>query len=397
MFERAILVHYHEIGLKGRNRPRFESILQRNLQALVGDLTGQKVRRFASRLLIPLTDISARDAVIEKAMRVAGVSYLADAIITARDMHDMKTAATIVMREAGDWDTFRVEARRSNTDFAISSQDMNVEVGAHLLEEFGRRVDLSHPEATCWIEVVQGDVYIYSRRVDGPGGLPVGSADKVIALMSSGIDSPVAAYRVAKRGAVVVGVHFSGAPVTDDSSMRQAMGLGMILERYQAMARIYTVPFGDLQREISLECPSSLRVLLYRRLMIKVAERIANHEGALALVTGESLGQVASQTLENIRAVDEASDLPVLRPLIGDDKQDIIKQARIIGTYETSIEPDADCCTLFMPRRPATHATVEDVLDAERALDVERMVDDALEGMTHRDFECPAYRPPKTV
>ncbi len=394
MFERAILVHYHEIGLKGRNRARFEQILRRNLQAVVGDLAARPVERIASRLLVPLADPGSRHEALDRVTRVPGVSYAADALVTARDMREFEQAALEVMREAEPWEVFRVEARRSMTDYPISSQDVNVEVGSFLVDAFGRGVDLDHPDATCFIEIVQGDAYVYSRRVDGPGGLPVGSAGKVVALISSGIDSPVASWRIARRGAVVVGVHFSGAPVTDDSSERQVHEIAKVLQRSHAMARVYSVPFGSLQREISLEAPPALRVLLYRRLMVRVAEEIAEREGALALVTGESLGQVASQTLENITAVDDAASLPVLRPLSGDDKQDIIEQARAIGTYEISVAPGSDCCTLFMPRSPATHATVDEVRDGESGLDMERMVRDALGTMTHRDFECPAYDPP---
>jgi thiamine biosynthesis protein ThiI len=197
-----------------------------------------------------------------------------------------------------------------------------------------------------------------------------------------------------KRGAVVVGVHFSGRPQTSDASERLVAKLGKVLESYGGLARIYVVPFGDLQREISLAAPPDLRVLLYRRLMIRIAEEIAAFENGKALVTGESLGQVASQTLENIAAVDEVAASPVLRPLIGFDKLEIIAQAREIGTYELSIQAHEDCCTLFMPRTPETHATLAEVLEAEEALDSERMVRDALSRTTYRSYVCPAYKEP---
>jgi thiamine biosynthesis protein ThiI len=395
VFERAILVHYHEIGLKGRNRARFENILRRNIRVAVGELTDESIRRFASRLLVPLSDHSVRDEVVERITALPGISYVADAMITARSLDDMKRAAVIALREVGEWDTFRIEARRSNTDFPIPSMEINAEVGQHVVDTFGRGVDLSNPEATCWIEVVQGDAYVYARRVGGPGGLPVGSGGRVVSLLSSGIDSPVASWRLIRRGAVVVGVHFSGAPQTDESSVAHVHRIGEVLERTLGLARIHAVRFGDLQKEISLAAPPALRVLLYRRLMIRVAEAIARQERALALVTGESLGQVASQTLENIAAVDDVATLPVLRPLVGDDKLDIIGQAREIGTYDISVEQGDDCCTLFMPRMPATHATAEEVREAEAPLDMERMVTDALESATVREFVCPAYRRPR--
>jgi thiamine biosynthesis protein ThiI len=394
MFDRAILVHYHEIGLKGRNRAHFENVLKRNIQAVVGGLTEHQTRRIASRLLVRLSDAERKDEIIERVTALPGISYVADAFVTARDLKDMGSAAVLCMREAGEWDSFRVEARRSNTDFPVSSNQINIEVGQRLVDEFGRRVDLTRPDATCFIEVVQGDAYVYSRRLDGPGGLPVGTAGKVVALLSAGIDSPVATWRMGRRGAVVVGLHFSGAPVTDDASVHRAHRIGGILERSQIVGRIYSVAFGEIQRRVSLDAPADLRVLIYRRLMIRVAEALAARERAGALVTGESLGQVASQTLENIAAVDAVATMPVLRPLIGDDKQDIIDEARRIGTYETSIMPGEDCCTLFMPRTPATRATIEEVDEGEAALDIEQMVGDALESLTHRDFECPAYRAP---
>lgn len=304
----------------------------------------------------------------------------------------MNAAAVLAVHEAPDAHTFAVEARRSNTDHPVSSGEMNRIIGQHIVDETGLKVDLSAPDVTCFVEVVQGDAYIFSRKYPGIGGLPVGTAGPVVSLLSAGIDSPVATWRLVKRGAVVVGVHFSGRPQTSDLSERLVTEIGSALERYGGLGRIYVVPFGDLQREIALAAPPDLRVLLYRRLMVRVAERIAALERAKALVTGESLGQVASQTLENIAVVDEAATLPVLRPLIGMDKLEIIAEARSIGTYELSTQEHDDCCTLFMPRTPATHATVAEVREAETGLDVERMVDDAVASAEHRDFACPAYR-----
>ncbi len=247
---------------------------------------------------------------------------------------------------------------------------------------------------TCWVEVVQGEAYIYSRKIPGVGGLPVGTAGKVVALLSAGIDSPVATYRLMKRGAIVVAVHFSGRPQTNDLSERLVTEIGEVLERSGGLGRIYYVPFGDLQKEISLIAPPDLRVLLYRRLMVRVAEAIAAFENGKALVTGESLGQVASQTLENIRAVDEVATLPVLRPLIGSDKVEIIAEARRIGTYQLSTHDHVDCCTLFMPRNPETHASVRQVLQGEAELELERMVADALEGTLPRFRLSRVPRPP---
>ncbi len=401
MFERAVLVHYHEIGLKGRNRGKFERMLLDNIVASLTDIPEARVERISSRLVVRFDDtdqFSEREDIDRITDRIAmqpGVAYAAPVFVTSRLKRDMNRAALIALREAGSAENFRIEARRSNTDHPISSMDMNIAIGQYVVDETGLKVNLDHPDTTVWIEVVQGEVYTFARKFPGSGGLPVGSAGKVISLLSSGIDSPVASWRLLKRGAVVVGIHFSGRPQTDDRSEHNVAQIGEVLQRYGGVGRIYIVPFGDLQREISLMCPPDLRVLLYRRLMIRVAEEVAKREGAMALVTGESLGQVASQTLENIRAVDEVATLPVLRPLIGMDKVEIIKDAERIGTFELSIQDHTDCCTLFMPRRPATRASIAEVIKGEEELDMKRMVYDAVEGMTWVDFKCPAYRKPK--
>lgn len=397
MFERAALIHYHEIGLKGRNRSTFERQLRDNLQFTVRELTSERVERISSRLIVRVPDQDLLDAVCVRAAATPGVSYAAAAYITSRVRQEMNAAALLAVGEQPEARTFAVVARRSNTDHPHSSLEMNRIIGQYIVDETGLNVDLSDPDVTCFVEVVQGEAYVFSRKFPGVGGLPVGSAGTVVSLLSAGIDSPVATWRLVKRGAVAIGVHFSGRPQTSDLSEHIVADIGRALEHSGGVARIYTVPFGDLQREVSLVTPPDLRVLLYRRLMVRIAERFAAVEHAKALVTGESLGQVASQTLANIAAVDDAAMLPVLRPLIGTDKLEIIAEACAIGTYELSTQDHADCCTLFMPRTPATRATVEEVRDAETALDVESMVARAVASAEYRDFACPAYRAPKRL
>jgi len=398
MFERAVLVHYHEIGLKGRNRSAFELRLRDNLDAALIGLPVAPAVRIASRVLVPVTSSKALDDVLGRVARVPGVSNASAVFKTSRLESDMYRAATLALAEAEPYTTFKIEARRSNTDFALSSMQMNEAIGSYVLEHTkAKKVDLTHPDAVCHVEVVQGDAYVYSRKVQGVGGLPVGTAGKVVALLSAGIDSPVAAWRLMRRGAVVVGVHFSGRPQTNDLSERLVVEIGHVLEQTGGLGRIYIVPFGDLQKEIALAAPPDLRVLLYRRLMVRVAEEIARLEKAKALVTGESLGQVASQTLDNIAAVDDAATLPVLRPLIGSDKLEIIGEARSLGTYEISTQEHADCCTLFMPRTPETHAKVSQVVEGERDLDLARMVSEATASLTAVDFACAAYSPPRQL
>jgi thiamine biosynthesis protein ThiI len=404
VFDRVALVHYHEIGLKGRNRAPFERRLMANLRSAVEGLTDKPPYRVASRLLVPITDRDSAEAVVAAVAATPGVTTVSPALVTAREMGQIFRAAEIAVsdytrapeRSTGRGSprppaTFAVKARRSSTDFPIPSGEVNVALGDHLRAVTGMTVDLDEPDVTVHVEVVQGCAYVYARRVPGPGGLPSGTSGRVVSLLSAGIDSPVATWRAIKRGAVAIGVHFSGRPQTDGRSVLHVHELGEQLERTGGLARIHVVSFGDVQRTISLAAPPDLRVLLYRRMMVRVAEEIARRELARALVTGESLGQVASQTLENVAAVDAVATIPVLRPLIGMDKNEIMADARRIGTFDISIQEHDDCCTLFMPRMPATHATVRQVEEGEADIDVPALIEAALATLEHRDYRCPAY------
>jgi thiamine biosynthesis protein ThiI len=395
MFERVCLVAYHEIGLKGRNRSTFERRLQDNLDAALAGLPVKPAQRAASRLVVGVRDPAAIDAVAERIADLPGVGTVALAFLAPQEPEEISSAALAAMAEAGGCETFKVDAKRSNTTYPETSMEINQRVGAYLVSHTGAKVDLGNPDVTVGVTVTQGDAYVFSKRLLGAGGLPVGSASAVISLLSSGIDSPVATWRMMRRGAVAVGLHFSGRPQAGDASERLVSEIGTELARTGGLGRVYVVPFRDLPQQIALSCPPDLRVILYRRLMFAVAERIAAVERGKALVTGESLGQVASQTLENIAAVDQIAALPVLRPLIGSDKLEIMQEARRIGTYELSIRDAEDCCTLFMPRTPETHAKMRAVLEAWGALDHERMVADALDSLEWLDYRCPAYRPPK--
>jgi thiamine biosynthesis protein ThiI len=395
VFERACLVRYHEIGLKGRNRAQFERRLRENLEAALVGLPASRIERIASRVAVRVNEPDRAREIAERIAEIPGVQSVSPAYRVPREAVDIERAALLAIREAGSFSTFRVESHRSNTDYPVPSMETNRTVGAFLQAETGAGVNLSAPDVTVRIDVVQGSAYVSSVELLGAGGLPVGTSGRLVALLSAGIDSPVASWRMMRRGALIVGVHFSGRPQTSDSSERLVFEIGERLARTGGLARIYVVPFGDLQKEISLASPPDMRVLLYRRLMVRVAERIARAERAKALVTGESLGQVASQTLENVAAVDEAATLPVLRPLIGSDKLEIITDARRIGTYEISTTEHADCCTLFMPRTPETHARLSDVLKAWDALPNERMVGDAIAALGYRDFGGRGYRPPR--
>ncbi|MBR5260283.1 MAG: tRNA 4-thiouridine(8) synthase ThiI [Eggerthellaceae bacterium] len=395
-FQRICLVHYHEIGLKGHNRATFEMRLLKNLEVILAEYPLVTIHRIAGRLCVFLkegTSYEVANACADAIKDVPGVARVSCGYKCRRDMQEMGRLAVLALSEAGDFGSFKVAARRNHTDFPIDSMQMNREIGAALCDAYPEKaVRMKDPDVTVGVEVVQNAVYIYARSIRGIGGLPVGSSGKVMCLMSSGIDSPVALWRIARRGAVCLGVHFSGRPQTLDTSEFLVDDIAHVLEKTGCVARVYVVPLGDYQREISVVAPPALRIILYRRLMFKVAERLARREGCGALVTGESLGQVASQTLENLRATDAAVEMPVFRPLIGTDKVDIIDMAQTLGTFEISSMEAPDCCTLFMPRSPETHAKLEDVLAAEALYPIDQWVEELADMAEPHDYVCPAYK-----
>jgi thiamine biosynthesis protein ThiI len=372
-----LLAHYHEIGLKGRNRPRFERALRDNLRHALGDSAG-RVRLVSGRVEIT----EPKPDALELVTRVFGVANVAPVLVARADLDAIITTALDVARDAErltPFETFEVRARRARTSFAATSQTVNETVGDAIRTGLSKRVNLSHPDVSVRIEIVHDKAYVSAAKVPGPGGLPVGTAGAVVALLSAGIDSPVAAWRMMRRGADPVAVHFHGQPFTDRSSEQKVTQLVDVLGRWGYRRPWWSVPMGEAQREITLSAPSPLRVLLYRRLMLRVAEGIAARHGALAVVTGESLGQVASQTLENMAAVGSVATLPLLRPLVGTDKVEIIDEARRVGTYDLSASAHQDCCTLFEPRDPATHASAAELDEAEAGYDLPALVADCLE------------------
>ena len=397
MTERLCLVHYHEIGLKGKNRSTFENQLVTNLHRALKAFPILSVSRISGHIAVETEDRRASEELAAAIRRVPGVARVSLAYKCGLDEGEYCAAAVRALSEAGEFETFKVHARRSSTTYERHSLEMNRLVGAVLCESFPeKKVDVHHPDVTVVVHVVQGNTFVYAASAPGVGGLPVGTAGKVVTLLSSGFDSPVATWMVGRRGATCVPVHFSGRPMTSDTSEWLCQDLVDALAPSGVVGRLYVVPFGERQREISLAVPQGLRIITYRRVMLQVAERIARLEGAKALVTGESLGQVASQTLDNIAAVNEAVTMPVLRPLIGSDKQEIIARAHEIDTYDICCETAPDCCTLFMPRRPETHARLADVLEAWESFDHEAMVEELVDRVEWRDFsQCPSYRAPR--
>lgn len=396
MFERICLVHYHEVGLKGRNRASFEHRLLSNMEAALVAFELKEVCRISGHLLVVFENADDLEPAADILLQVPGVARVSRGWRCAREPEEYNRCAELAMMDCGEFESFKVVARRSNTDYPIDSMQLNQLVGAHLCAFApDKKVKMKDPDVKVHVEIIQGSAYVFSRSDRGIGGLPVGSAGKVVSLMSGGIDSPVATWKLMKRGAVIVGVHFSGAPVTDDASEYIVDDIAHALAPAGGIGRIYTVPFGKYQKAIASECPPPLRIVLYRRLMFRVAQGIARIERAKALVTGESLGQVASQTLENSAAVNAAVDIPVLRPLIGSDKLEIIEVAKRIGTFEISSRPADDCCTLFMPRSPETHARIVDCERAEQDVPIDAWVEEILSNLEYRDYPCPAYKPPR--
>lgn len=388
-FQRIILVHYHEIGLKGHNRASFEMRLLRNLDSLLDGFPLVTIHRIAGRLLVFLkegTSYEEANACADAIVGVPGVARVSCGSKCPREMEAMGRAALEALDEALAHDasaqSFKVSARRNHTDFPIDSMQLNRDIGAVLCEAHPELVvKMKAPDVTVGVEVVQNAVYVYARSIRGVGGLPVGSAGKLMCLLSSGIDSPVATWRMARRGGTCIGVHFSGRPQTSDASEFLVGDIARVLARTGCIAKVYVVPFGDYQREISLAVPPALRIIIYRRLMFRVAYALARREKAKGLVTGESLGQVASQTIENMAVTNAAvpCDFPVLRPLCGTDKLEIIDEAKRLGTFEISSQDAPDCCTLFMPRSPETHAKLADVEAAEADLPLARWTEELAE------------------
>ncbi|MCA1839093.1 MAG: tRNA uracil 4-sulfurtransferase ThiI [Actinomycetota bacterium] len=370
----VVIAHYHEVGLKGRNRSFFERTLAENIRIAIAGTGYEKVVLISGRVLVMLSASSNLGDIIDGMSRVFGLAGFSPTFEVEPVMQALCDAA-IELASSAQFSSFAIRARRGNSSFPQTSQVINETVGQAVKDHTRASVNLSAPDWTCHIELVENRAFMYQERLDAPGGLPVGSSGRALSLLSGGIDSPVASWFVAKRGAAIDHIHFHGQPFADPSSVRQATRLARALKPWTQKSQLWLIEFGPIQSEIVTSAPQELRIVLYRRFMMRIAENLAAREGHQALVTGESLGQVASQTLPNITAIDSAvGSLPVLRPLIGFDKIEIEQVAKRIGTYEISIDPHQDCCVLFVPRKVTTAARPRDLEAAELALDVPALV-----------------------
>lgn len=375
--QQTLVIHYDEIALKGRNRGMFERQLIDTLREACAELGHVEVRKLYGRFLLRPADGSTDLApYIHRIQPIPGIAYVLEAIETAAEMPTVRDAVTSVIPEQSGAASFGVRVKRADKNFPMRSLELERELGAHVLDQRSWQVDLKEPDVWVRVEIVNGRALVATKRHDGFGGLPVGASGRGVVLLSGGIDSPVAAWMMMNRGLRLSAVHFHSAPYTNQRSQEKVRDLAKLLLRFQPQLQLTMFPFAEpIQQTIVKEAPQRYRVILYRRFMMRLAERAARAKRASCLVTGEALGQVASQTIENMATVEAVAGLPILRPLVGTSKAQIIETARRIGTFETSIEPHDDCCSYLMPRSPATRSTPEELADVEKVFDIDGLVD----------------------
>src|SRR5262245_48604541 len=384
----SIVVHYKELALKGRNRPWFIQTLVRNLKTALRGLEIKAVRSVMGRIEVELGTATTWTDAHDRIRHVFGIANFSLAG-TAPNEFDALAQAILVDLGERDAESFRVSVRRADKRFPLTSPQIEREVGGRIKQARGWRVNLDDPALNVHIEMLPDHAFYFFGKEPGAGGLPTGTGGRVACLLSGGIDSPVAAYRMMRRGCSVLLIHFHSYPILSRASQEKVREIAALLTRHQLRSRLVLVPFGELQQQVVLAVAPGLRVVIYRRPMLRIAERIARRAHARALVTGEVIGQVASQTLENMTAIANAATLEILRPLVGMDKDEISAEAERIGTFPISIIPDQDCCTLFTPKHPATRVRLSELEAAEEALPVEQMIAAALAASSIEEFRFP--------
>ena len=384
--EELFSIHYAEVGLKGKNRAFFEKRLANNIKLSLQGTGYAEVKRLHDRILVHLGQHADITKIRERLRQVMGIAHFELSCRTENNIAAIKEAALRQIQDVS-CESLKVETRRADKTFPLTSPEVSAEVGGHLIKETGIRAGMHNPDLTCWVKITHNAAYISTEKIPGIGGLPVGVSGKVLVMLSGGIDSPVAAWQMIKRGAKAVFIHFYSYPYTDKASLEKVIEIAQILAVSNYRSTLYLVPFADLQQTIVTATPAPFRVLLYRRMMTRIAERVATMADAEALVTGESLAQVASQTLTNLRTIEAIAEIPILRPLIGEDKAEIITKAQRIGTFDVSTRPHQDCCSLFVPKHPATRASLTELEDAELELDVDTLVEDALNNLEKQVVE----------
>ncbi len=377
--KQIILVKYGEIILKGLNRHAFEDLLIKNIKGALRPNKAE-VWRAQATIYVDMVNPDVIDEAVESLKKVFGIVAVIKAYVLSKDFEELKVQAVECLRdELEGAKTFKVEAKRADKKYPMTSPEICMELGGHLYESFpGIEVDVKNPEKVISAEVRETNIYVYCKREKGLGGMPVGSNSKGMLLLSGGIDSPVAGYMCAKRGLGLESVHFFSHPYTSERAKDKVLTLARLLGKYTGGMKVHIVPFTDIQLAIKEKCPSDQLTIIMRRFMMAIAEKVAQKNGAKALVTGESIGQVASQTVEAMYVTNEIVKMPVFRPVIGMDKEEIITIARQIDTFETSTLPYEDCCTIFTPRHPLTKPKLENIKKSEKMLDFDRLVEEAV-------------------
>lgn len=381
----VLLIHYGELALKGKNRELFEKRLVNNIRIALDDDREWDVRRLYGRIVVRVGAGQDLNELVQRLRHVFGVANIAPAVEVKPTIEAIEEAAVGIVK-GKDFESFAIRARRPEKGQSFRSQDIAVRVGAAIQKASGAKVDLTNPAYTIGVIVMKQRAFVYADLVKGAGGLPAGSSGTVACLISGGIDSPVACWRMMKRGCQPLFIHFHSAPFTSTASKEKVVELVEHLMRGQPQAALIMVPFGELQKKIVTGAPAKYRVILYRRFMIRIANKLAHTHKAKALVSGEAMGQVASQTLTNLATIEDISELPMLRPLIGMDKQEIVDEAKQIGTFEKSIEPHDDCCSFLMPKNPVTRTTPKELMFVEKSLACEELVAVALEGCEKQEI-----------
>ena len=384
-----ILIKNGELALKGLNRSTFEDILIKNIRKRIKPLGEFEYRKEQLTIsVVPMDDYIDMDEVSDRISRVFGIAAYSRALQVEKDMAViLENAPDYLADQLKNAKTFKVEGKRSDKKFPLKSPEISAEVGGAILSKFPHlRVDVKNPDILVTIEIREKFAFIRGNQTKGAGGMPTGTAGKSAILISGGIDSPVAAYMMAKRGLVLNAIHFASPPYTSPQSEEKVHNLLRKVSRYSGNICLFTVGFTEIQEEIRDKCPEDLFTLIMRRFMMRISQRIADKEECKALITGESLGQVASQTLNALACTDAVVEMPVFRPLIGLDKDEIIKVSRKIDTFDISIEPYEDCCTVFTPKHPKTKPQISIIENAEKALDIEGLINRAIENTTIKNI-----------
>lgn len=385
-----VLAKYGEIILKGGNRPKFERLLIDNIKSALKNVAKCRVTLTQATIYIEDFEEDKISLIVNRLAKVFGIVSITRAAVCEKDMDIIKaTAREYLSDDLSSPHTFKVEAKRSDKGFALNSVEICREVGGYLDDVFENiKCDVHNPEITVKVEIREAGAYIYNneKKIKGQGGMPIGSGSKATLLLSGGIDSPVAGHMIAKRGVTIEAVNFFSFPYTSDRAKEKVIELAKIIAQYTSKIRLYIVPFTDIQLEIRDKCPEEHMTLIMRRFMMRISEKIARRAGSKALVTGESVGQVASQTLAALDVTNAVVDMPILQPLIGMDKIEVIQRAEEIGTYETSILPYEDCCTVFTPRHPTINPRRATIEKTESVLDIEALEAAALEGVEVMDI-----------